>query len=145
MASISKRTTTRVVVDEKTGRQKAVTVDRYRARYRDETGREHARHFAKKADAQSWLDDATAGLVRGDWVDPAAGKVTFLQWWREWATSQDWAAGTKASADQVIASITFADVPIRAVTENHVRQWMKGQRLPGPKRRAGLAASTRRT
>ncbi len=145
MASISKRTTTRVVVDEKTRRPKAVTVDRYRARYRDETGREHARHFAKKAGAQSWLDDATAGLVRGDWVDPAAGKVTFRQWWHEWATSQDWAAGTKATADQVIASITFAEVPIRAVTENHVRQWMKGQRLPGPKRRVGLAASTRRT
>ncbi|GAB3869567.1 hypothetical protein GCM10028801_46330 [Nocardioides maradonensis] len=68
MASISKRIATRVVVDPTTGCEKAVSSERYRARYRDEAGVEHARHFAKQADAQRWLDDATAGIVRGDWV-----------------------------------------------------------------------------
>lgn len=145
MASISKRTTRRVVIDERTGRQKSLTIERYRARYRDEAGVEHARHFSKKVDAQRWLDDTTAGLVRGDWVDPAAGRITFAQWWGQWTASQDWVAGTAATADQVLASISFGQVPIRAVTENHVRQWMKAQRLPGPKRKRGLAASTRRT
>ncbi len=76
-------------------------------------------------------------IVRGDWVDPAAGKVTFRQWWHEWATSQDWAAGTKATADQVIASIAFAEVPIRAVTENHVRQWMKATATARPEEKSG--------
>lgn len=145
MASISKRATTRVAVDEKSGRQRTVTSERYRARYRDEAGVEHARHFVRKVDAQRWLDEATAGIVRGDWVDPAAGKMTFAQWWGEWTAAQDWAAGTAATADQVLASIGFANVPIRSVTENHVRQWMRAQRLPGPKRKGGLAASTRRT
>lgn len=145
MASITKRISTRIVVDKKTGKAKTVTTERHRARYRDEAGIEHARHFRKKADAQRWLDEATAGIVRGDWVDPAAGKITFAQWWSQWAAAQDWAPGTAASADQVLASIGFADVPIRSVTENHVRQWMKAQRLPGPKRKRGLAASTRRT
>ena len=121
-----------------------VTSERYRARYRDEAGVEHARH-CEKVDAQRWLDEATAGIVRGDWVDPTAGKITFAQWWGRWAAAQDWAAGTAATADQVLASIGFGDVPIRSVTENHVRQWMKAQRLPGPKRKRGLAASTRRT
>lgn len=88
MASLTKRNSTRVIVDVKTGKEKAVTIERYRARYRDEAGVEHARHFTKKADAQGWLDDATAGLVRGDWVDPAAGRITFAQWWGQWAASQ---------------------------------------------------------
>lgn len=145
MASITKRIATRVVIDKRTGKEKTVTTERHRARYRDEAGIEHARHFLKKVDAQRWLDEATAGIVRGDWVDPAAGKITFAQWWSQWAAAQDWVAGTAASADQVLASIGFADVPIRSVTENHVRQWMKAQRLPGPKRKRGLAASTRRT
>ena len=136
MASITKRVSTRVVVDKKTGTEKTVTTERHRARYRDEAGIEHAAHFLKKVDAQRWLDEATAGIVRGDWVDPAAGKITFAQWWSQWAAAQDWAAGTATSADQVLASIGFADVPIRSVTENHVRQWMKAQRLPGPKRKA---------
>ena len=42
----------------------------WRARYRDETGKEHAKHFARKADAQRWLDEVTASMVRGEYVDP---------------------------------------------------------------------------
>lgn len=83
MASITKRAATRVVVDEKTGREKTVTIERYRARYRDEAGKEHARHFLKKAQAQRWLDEVTASVVRGDYVDPTSGKITFRQWFRQ--------------------------------------------------------------
>lgn len=49
MASTTKRISTSVVVDKKTGQEKTVTIERYRARYRDEAGKEHARHFLKKA------------------------------------------------------------------------------------------------
>lgn len=48
MASITKRISTRVVVDKKTGNEKTVTIERHRARYRDEAGKEHARHFVKR-------------------------------------------------------------------------------------------------
>src|SRR6478735_10970760 len=88
MASITKRISTRVVVDKKTGKEKTVTIERHRARYRDEAGKEHARHFVKKANAQRWLDEVTASVVRGDYVDPAAGKVTFGQWFRRWSEVQ---------------------------------------------------------
>lgn len=60
---------------------------RYRARYRDAGGQEHARHFARKVDAQRWLDEVTAGLVRGDYVDPRAGKVTFAAYAAGWRSS----------------------------------------------------------
>ncbi len=36
---------------------------KWRARYRDGTGREHAKHFARKVDAQRWLDEVTALTV----------------------------------------------------------------------------------
>ena len=55
---------------------------RWRARYRDEAGREHARHFARKVDAQKWLDTVTASVVRGDYVDPKAGQVTLTEYAR---------------------------------------------------------------
>lgn len=32
----------------------------WRARYRDQNGEEHARHFGRKVDAQRWLDEVTA-------------------------------------------------------------------------------------
>ena len=49
---------------------------KWRARYYDEAGKQHARHFARKTDAQDWLDSVTASVVRGDYVDPRAGRVT---------------------------------------------------------------------
>ncbi len=42
----------------------------WRARYRDDTGKEHARHFKLKRDAQRWLDEVTTSVVTGMYVDP---------------------------------------------------------------------------
>lgn len=61
---------------------------RWRARYRDEAGKEHARHFRRKVDAQNWLDEQTAALVTGTHVDPKAGKTTFRQYGESWRASQ---------------------------------------------------------
>lgn len=44
-----------------------------------------------------------------------------------------------------LASVTFADVPMNRITELHVEAWLKSMTKPGPKRKSGLAASTRRT
>jgi len=43
---------------------------RWRARYRDEAGKEHAKHFDRKVDAQRWVDEVTASIVTGQYVDP---------------------------------------------------------------------------
>lgn len=85
-----------------------------------------------------------ASVVRGDSVDPARGTITFRRWFEEWAEAQDWTPGTAETETVVLDSVTFADVPMKRVTEHHVREWMKAMRLPGSKRKAGLAASTRR-
>ena len=52
----------------------------WRARYRDDAGKEHARHFARKIDAQRWLDEVTASVLTGAYVDPRAGRVTFAEY-----------------------------------------------------------------
>jgi len=48
--------------------------NKWRARYRDDDGKEHSRHFPRKVDAQKWLDQVTASVVRGDYVDPRDGR-----------------------------------------------------------------------
>jgi integrase len=57
---------------------------KYRARYRDASGKEHARHFARKVDAQRWLDGQTAALVSGTHVDPKTARTTVEQWCAVW-------------------------------------------------------------
>lgn len=59
----------------------------WRARYRDEANREHSKHFPRKVDAQTWLDQVTASQVRGDYVDPKAGKVTLRAYATAWEAS----------------------------------------------------------
>jgi integrase len=61
---------------------------KWRARYRDEGGREHAKHFDRKVDGQKWLDQVTASVVRGDYVDPKAGRVTVATYAAGWEAVQ---------------------------------------------------------
>ncbi|GGY33372.1 hypothetical protein GCM10010363_12520 [Streptomyces omiyaensis] len=60
---------------------------KWRARYRDLDGKEHARHFERKLDAQRWLDEVTASMVTGQYVDPRAGRVTFEKYAETWEGS----------------------------------------------------------
>jgi hypothetical protein len=98
----------------------------WRARYRDDASREHARHFARKVDAQTWLDQVSSSVVTGQYVDPKAGKITFTTFYGQWRTRQVWAPGTRRAMDLAAGSVTFADVPLRSVRRSHVEQWVKG-------------------
>ena len=60
----------------------------WRARYRDSTGREHAKHFSRKVDATKWLDSITATIAIGTYVDPAAGQITLGEYAETWLTRQ---------------------------------------------------------
>ncbi|MFF3515772.1 tyrosine-type recombinase/integrase [Streptomyces sp. NPDC002573] len=60
---------------------------KWRARYRDLDGKEHARHFDRKLDAQRWLDEVTASIVTGLYVDPQAGRITFEKYAKKWEES----------------------------------------------------------
>lgn len=57
---------------------------RWRARYRDAAGKEHARHFDRKIDGQRWLDEVTAAVVTGAYVDPKTARMTVGDWCATW-------------------------------------------------------------
>ncbi len=67
---------------------------KYRARYRDPSGRELAKHFDRKVDAQRWIDQATASIITGQYVDPRAGRVTFGSYASAWLAQQPHRPGT---------------------------------------------------
>lgn len=56
----------------------------WRARYRDDAGKEHARHFSRKVDAQAWLDQITTAIGTGTYVDPATARLTVGEWCDQW-------------------------------------------------------------
>jgi integrase len=61
---------------------------RWRARYRDPAGREHARHFRRKIDAERWLVSVESAKNRGEWIDPALSRITLGDWARQWIKAQ---------------------------------------------------------
>jgi integrase len=56
----------------------------HQVRYRDPNGRQRARNFTRKTDANRFAAAVETDKVRGDWLDPRLGKVTFSDWADEW-------------------------------------------------------------
>src|SRR5215212_4266530 len=57
---------------------------RWRARYYDDGGSQHERNFARRGDAQSWLDEQTTKLVSGTHVTPRTARTTVGEWCDTW-------------------------------------------------------------
>jgi integrase len=55
------------------------------------------RYFAKKSDAERFLDGIRGDLVSGTYVDPRHARQRFLAFADEWAASQDWKATSRES------------------------------------------------
>ncbi len=112
---------------------------RWRARIIGEDGRERAKHFARKIDAVRWETEQLADLARGTWVDPRDGRMTFLEFYREWSVRQIWETGTVRAMDLAVNGTTFCTMPLAHIRRSHVETWVKTMTV------AGLAASTIRT
>ena len=90
---------------------------KWRARYRDSGGKEHAQHFRRKTDAQRWLDEITTSKVSNQYVDPRAGRVTFRQYAEQWRDSQVHRPSTRTTS-----SASCAVMPIRCLVTGRCRQ-----------------------
>jgi integrase len=99
---------------------------RYRPQFRDPSGRQVAKSFALKRDAQRWLDEQTAHVARGTYVDPGAGRITFCEFYEDWSSRQVWAPGTVLAMKLAAGSVPFADVPLRSLRRSHIEGWIKG-------------------
>lgn len=112
---------------------------KWRARYRDESGRERARHFDRKRDARRWLDQVTSSIITGNYIDPGAGSITFVAFYDEWSVRQLWAPGTVAAMSLAARSVPFGGKAIRQVRRSDIETWVKAMDT------AGLAPGTIKT
>ncbi|MEH3075841.1 MAG: site-specific integrase [Quadrisphaera sp.] len=111
----------------------------WRARFRNEDGKERSRHFRRKADAQRWLDEVTTAVVTGQYVDPTAAQTTLAEFYAAWSERQVWAPNTARAVDIAVRTCTFRDLPLGRLRRSHVESWVAGMR------KQGLAPGTIRT
>jgi hypothetical protein len=75
---------------------------KWRARYRDDVGRQHSRHFARKVDAQRWLDEMTASVVTGQYVDPKVGRIAFRTYAEQCREAQEHRPSSAAHVETML-------------------------------------------
>lgn len=100
---------------------------RWRARYVDDRGREHAKGFKTKAEAKLWLDKQTAAIVGGTHVAPRDAQLTVQQWCDLWI--EGYKVNRKSSVRQARTHIThivdeFGDMPLSAIRPSEVKTWV---------------------
>src|SRR3954465_13509477 len=96
----------------------------YRPRFRDETGKEHARHFKRKAATQRWLDAQAAPMVRGRSVDPRSGRLTFAEYAEQWRTTQVVRPTTELAYERVLRRTVYpglGDRPLAAIKPSEIQ------------------------
>ncbi|MGR6899775.1 MULTISPECIES: site-specific integrase [Glutamicibacter] len=112
---------------------------KWRARYRDEAGKEHARHFGRKVDAQRWLDEVTASVVTGTYLDPKNARTTMREWSEHWLKGYEVnRPGSVKQAKTHVKRINavFGDVPLKDIRPTAIKNWLAALK------KEGLADST---
>lgn len=124
MASISRRT-----VEGK---------PRYDVNYREPGGRRRRRTFTKRADADAFIASVEADKLRGAYIDPDAGRITFKTYADEWLANQSFDPSTR---EQVTLRLRLHVYPVLGskllaqIKPTTIQAWLSG--LSG-------AASTKR-
>lgn len=100
---------------------------RWQVRFRDPTGRQHAKRFDRKVDAQKWLDEQTAAMVQGTHVDQRTARMTVDQWCDTWLAGYNAAPSTVRQAKVHLRLIreAFGPMQLVAVRPSAVKAWTK--------------------
>jgi len=99
---------------------------RFRARWRDPSGRQKAKSFDTRKQALDFLTKIDAAKLVGSYVDPAHGKVLIADQARVWLAGRDVRPSTLARDDSYFRSMIlphFGEVPIGQVRAADVAAW----------------------
>lgn len=101
---------------------------RWQARYRDPTGRERARNFTRKVDAERFLIGIESDKLRGQWVDPDAGRIRLTEIAERWyATTVPLKPKTRSGYRSLLNSRILpylGDFQVRQIDPVLIREWV---------------------
>jgi Phage integrase, N-terminal SAM-like domain len=120
------------------GRIRRLPSGRYQARYSGPDGidRPAPDTFASKTDAEVWLTMKEAEIRRGDWLDPAAGKVQFSVYADGWISDHVLKPRTEELYWGLLKNHlkpAFGGMYLGDIHEADVRRWRKERLSTGPK------------
>lgn len=117
--------------------------NRYRVRYVDPRGQERSRSFpdGKKRAADAFLVEVESDKLRGSYVDPKAGRISFKEYADAWLADQTFNESTREGMEmrlRVHAYPHFGHRELSAIQPAMIRSWDRSLQ------QAGVASSYRK-
>ncbi len=106
------------------------------ARVQGPDGRERSRTFANRADAERFIASTEVSRARGEWVDPALGRVTLKDWIAQWLATvrptlkPKTARGYESLIDSRIVP-ALGRYPIADISLSDVQGWVNAMQAEG--------------
>lgn len=103
------------------------TAGRHQARWYDADGKRRSKTFATKTDAKKFLDNISADLNRGDYIDPSDARRTFREVAELWFESRNLRPKTAQSYRTILEQRiypTFGDRAVGSITTMDLVAWI---------------------
>jgi hypothetical protein len=101
---------------------------RWQVRYRDPDGRQRAKNFERKVDANKFMATVTADVYRGTYVDPHLGRTTVAEFAGQWqATRQHLAQATKDQDNLLLSTRIlprFGNRAVASLRQSEIAAWL---------------------
>lgn len=132
------------VVQHPSGRTERVKSERfgkglrYRVRYIGPDGRERSKSFPDRAkrDAEAFLVSTETDKLRGSYVDPVAGRITFAEYAEDWLRTRSFDESTRGVTEFRVRKHLlpfFGSRQLASIKPSHIREWnaaMAGKLAP---------------
>lgn len=102
---------------------------KWQATVRHPSGRRWSRSDPLKRVVKDWADELEAKMRRGDFLDPAGGKMTLADWWSEWSTTRRVEEATRRKNTShwgVHVEPAFGSWPLASIKSWDVERWVTG-------------------
>ena len=103
---------------------------RWRARWRDPSGKQKTQVFTRRVDAEAHLTSVQHRIATGEYVDRNAGKVTVEQWCETWRRAQVHRQSTQTQVETYFRRHLYPTLGHRelgALRPSEVQAWVTGR------------------
>lgn len=100
---------------------------RWQATVRHPSGQRFSKSDPLKRVVSEWAAEVEARMRRGDFIDPAAGKMRLVDWWDKWSATRRVEAATvakNASHWRVHVQPAFGNWPLATIKSWDVERWV---------------------
>ena len=117
---------------------------RYDVRYRDPDGHQHRKSFVRKSDADGFASVVEADKLRGRFIDPDAGRVTFKSYAQQWLSAQTFDFSTREAVElrlRLHAYPVLGRMQLRHIKPSAIQAWLHGLETLAPSYRRVIYAN----